>query len=51
MDWLDEVRGHLRRKNELLFSRDSAVLQPLRELLARQNHRAVTLWALSLIHI
>ena len=23
MDWLDEVRGHLRRKNELLFAKDS----------------------------
>ena len=48
MDWLDEVHGHLRRKNELLFSRDSSFLQPLRELLARQNHRAVTLWAFAL---
>lgn len=48
MDWLDEVRRRLRRKNELLFSRDSAVLQPLRDLLSRQDHRTAVLWALDL---
>ena len=45
MDWLDEVQDRLRRKNELLFSRDSADLQPLRALRSRPDPRTAVLWA------
>lgn len=48
MDWLDEVQCRLRRKNQLLFSRDALLLQALSAQLRRADHRAVTLWALDL---
>lgn len=48
MDWLDEVKGKMKRKNEMLFSRDSVLLQELSELLAKQDRRTVVLWALEL---
>ena len=48
MDWLDEVQARLRRKNQLLFSRDALLLQALDGQLRQADHRAVTLWALDL---
>lgn len=45
-DWLEQARGMLKRKNQILFRRDSAFLQDLSMLLGQQNHRVVVLWAL-----
>lgn len=46
MDWLDEVRARMKRKNQVLFTKDSALLQDLRMLFDAQHHRAMVLWAL-----
>ena len=48
MDWLDEVRTKLKRKNQVLFAKDAAFLQDLAMLLREQNHRTIVLWALDL---
>ena len=48
MDWLDEVRTKLRRKNQVLFAKDAAFLQDLAVLLREQSHRTIVLWALEL---
>lgn len=48
MEWIDEVNTRLKRKNQILFSRDSILLQDLRFLLDSQNHRTVVLWAFEL---
>ena len=48
MDWLDEVRTKLRRKNQVLFAKDAAFLRDLAVLLREQSHRTMALWALDL---
>ena len=48
MDWLDEVKAKMKRKNQILFSQDSSVLRELSMLLEKQNRRTVVLWALEL---
>ena len=42
---LDDVREKYRRKNQLLFSRESACLQDLIRLICLQKHRTIVLWA------
>lgn len=46
--WLDDVRAHLKRRNQVLFSKDCLFLGDLAELLRMQHHKVVTLWALDL---
>ncbi len=48
MDWLEEVKEKDRRKNQILFGKDSEYLRDLRMLLEGQSHIVVTLWALDL---
>ncbi len=48
MDWLDEVKTHLGKRHQILFSRHSAWLQDLAALMEGQTHRAMVLWALDL---
>ena len=48
MDWLEEVQQKIKRKNQILFSKDCPLFEQLNLLLAQQNHRAVVLWALEL---
>lgn len=48
MDWIDEARERLKRKNQVLFTKDSTYLQDLAMLLQTQDHRAVVLWAFDL---
>lgn len=48
MDWFDEVNTKLKRKKQILFSKDSSLLQDLKILLDNQNHRTVVLWAFEL---
>lgn len=45
MDWFDEVKAKLNRKNQVLFSKDSIFMQDLEFLLRNQSHRVVVLWA------
>ncbi|MDR1159405.1 MAG: hypothetical protein LBK69_02150 [Syntrophomonadaceae bacterium] len=46
MEWIDEVQGRIRRKNQILFAKDSEFLQDLIYLIQEQNHRTMVLWAL-----
>lgn len=46
MDWLEEVKEKQKRKNQILFGKDSEYLWDLRMLLERQPHTVLTLWAL-----
>lgn len=48
MDWLEEVKERYRRKNQILFGKDSEFLWDLRTLLEGQPHTVLTLWALDL---
>lgn len=45
MDWIEEVKIRIKRKNEILFSLNSEFLQALNDLLKKQSHIAVTEWA------
>ena len=44
---LQDVRERLRRKNQILFHRDSSCLQQLRKNISLQDHRTLVLWALA----
>ena len=46
MDWLDEVRTKLKRKNQVLFAKDMEFLQGLTVLFREQRHQTMVLWAL-----
>ena len=48
MYWLDDVLIKLKRKNQVLFTKDAALLQDLAMLLKEQSHRTIVLWALDL---
>ena len=44
MDWLDEVKRLLQKKNQILFARDYEYLRDLAALFQEQNHRTMALW-------
>lgn len=48
MDWQEELQEKLRRKNQILFSKDSTILRELNMLISEQNHRTLALWAFDL---
>lgn len=48
MDWLDEVRIRLKKRNQILFAKDTEFLQDLTMLFREQSHRTMVLWALDL---
>ena len=48
MHWLEEVERHLKKRNQLLFRKDSDFLQDLALALARRSRRTLILWALDL---
>ena len=48
MDWLDEVRIKLKKRNQVLFAKDMEYLQNLTTLFREQSHRTMVLWALDL---
>ncbi len=41
-----DVEQKLKKKNKILFSRDSECLQELKMLIGQQKHRALAMWAL-----
>ena len=49
MDWLEDARAKLKRGNKVLVVKDSPLLETLRTLIVRQNHRALVLWALDFV--
>ena len=44
---LEDVKHKIRRKNQILFSRESACLQELLHLIRQQKHRTLAMWALT----
>ena len=46
--WLAEVKAKAKRHNQILFSKESALLDDLRPLIGQANRRAMVLWALEL---
>ena len=48
MDWLDEVRIKLKKRNQVLFAKDMEYLQDLTMLFREQSHKTMVLWALDL---
>ena len=46
--WLAEVCAKAKRHNQILFSKDSMLLDNLRHLTGQANRRALILWALEL---
>ena len=48
MDWLDEVRIRLKKRNQVLFTKDMEYLQDLTMLFREQSHKTMVLWALDL---
>ena len=46
--WLAEVSAKAKRRNQILFSKESLLLDNLRHLIDQSNRRALTLWALEL---
>ena len=46
--WLAEVKAKAKRKNQILFAKDSLLLTDLCQLIAQANRRALILWALEL---
>lgn len=48
MDWTEDVEKKLRRKNQILFSPASPLLQELAATVPGCGHRALILWALEL---
>ena len=46
--WLAEVSAKAKRRNQILFSKESFLLDNLRHLIGQANRRALILWALEL---
>lgn len=46
--WLGEVQAKAKRKNQILFSKDSILFARLTRLIGEANRRALILWALEL---
>ena len=46
--WLAEVRAKAKRHNQILFAKDSFLLDNLRHLINQTNRRALILWTLEL---
>ena len=46
--WFTEVKAKAKRKNQILFSKDSVLLDELRKLIEQANRRVLVLWALEL---
>ena len=44
MDWMEEVRENLKKRRQILFSKDAVCLQPLAAQLAQQPHTVLVLW-------
>lgn len=45
MNWIEEVNIKIKKKNQVLFGKDSEYLQDLISLFQNQNHRVMALWA------
>lgn len=48
MEWLEQVQTRYKRKNQILFTKQSDCLLELRGLLEKADHRVAVLWAFAL---
>lgn len=48
MEWIEDVERKLKRKNMVLFSRDSLLLQELNSMIQQLSHQVLVLWAMEL---
>jgi hypothetical protein len=46
LDWLSDVKSRLKRGNKVLFAKDSSLFDKLNDIIARENHKVMALWAL-----
>lgn len=44
-DWLADTQAKLRRGNAVLFAKDSPLFAELNEVIGRESHKVMTLWA------
>lgn len=45
LGWLSAVKSKLKRGNKVLFDKDCPLFGELNGIIARENHKAVVLWA------
>lgn len=45
MNWIDEVSEKLKKKNQILFSKNSEYMKDLIMLFDTQSHQSIVLWA------
>ncbi|MDD2628348.1 MAG: hypothetical protein PHD20_05675, partial [Clostridia bacterium] len=48
-DCLENVKIKLLKQNQILFSRESVCLQELLELIRKQKHRTLVMWAFTCV--
>jgi hypothetical protein len=48
LDWLSDVKSKLKRGNKILFAKDSPLFHELNDIIAREKHKVMVLWALEL---
>lgn len=48
MTWTEDLEKRIKRKNQVLFTKDSELLAQLSCLIAQQNHRTLILWSFDL---
>ena len=49
MDWVEQVERRLRKRNQILFTRDNLCLQKLLEEISLQSHRVLVEWAFACV--
>ncbi|MDR2783904.1 MAG: hypothetical protein LBB48_08730 [Treponema sp.] len=45
IDWVETIKGKIKKRNHVLFSKDCDYLQDLIALIKKQNHKTMALWA------
>jgi hypothetical protein len=45
MDFIDEIKERIKKKNKILFSKNGIYLHDLQDLMDAQNHQTLVLWA------
>lgn len=48
-DWLREVKSKLKRGNKVLFAKDSTLFTELNDIIIRESHKVMVLWAFELV--
>jgi hypothetical protein len=48
LDWLSDVKSKLKRGNKILFAKDCSLFDELNDIIVREKHKVMVLWALEL---